>query len=268
MRLQLSPRELGEIDVHMVSDSEGVHVTFFAEQASTGKLLETQLDQLRASLVDSGVHLSGLDIGQHNQSGQKGGGFEQNPNFTQNFSRNFPDAQPASQEKPGLERSLGRSSDVDYFNLIHYFEIKEKDMQVNNVTNASQVTANSTVKTAMAGANKMDSDQFMQILMAQLTHQNPLEPMDNAEMMSQFSQLNSLQELREIHTGMDKLSTSNQVMYLSSLIGKTVKVNRTDGKVVEGIVEGVVIEKDNPQLRIDNEEYPLDDVIEIEGDDL
>jgi flagellar basal-body rod modification protein FlgD len=141
-------------------------------------------------------------------------------------------------------------------------------MQVNNVTNASQVAANSAVKMATASANKMDSDQFMQILMAQLTHQNPLEPMDNAEMMSQFSQLNSLQELREIHTGMDNLSASNQVIYLSSLIGKTVKVNRTDGKVVEGIVEGVVIEKDNPQLRIGNEEYPLEDVIEIEGDDL
>jgi len=141
-------------------------------------------------------------------------------------------------------------------------------MQVNNVTNASQETANSAVRTAMASANKMDSDQFMQILMAQLTHQNPLEPMDNAEMMSQFSQLNSLQELREIHTGMDNLSASNQVIYLSSLIGRTVKVNRTDGKVVEGIVEGVVIEKDNPQVRIGNEEYPLDDVIEIEGDDL
>jgi flagellar basal-body rod modification protein FlgD len=141
-------------------------------------------------------------------------------------------------------------------------------MQVNNVTSASQVTANSAAKTAMASANAMDSNQFMQILMAQLTHQNPLEPMDNAEMMSQFSQLNSLQELREIHTGMDNLSASNQVIYLSSLIGKTVKVNRTDGKVVEGVVEGVVIEKDNPQLRIGNEEYPLDDVIEIEGDDL
>ncbi len=141
-------------------------------------------------------------------------------------------------------------------------------MQVNNVSNASQVTANSAVKPAPVNANKMDSDQFMQILMAQLTHQNPLEPMDNAEMMSQFSQLNSLQELREIHTGMDKLSASNQVIYLASLIGKTVKVNRTDGKTIEGVVEGVVTEKDNPQLRIGNEEYPLEDVIEIKGEDL
>src|SRR5512133_2523506 len=141
-------------------------------------------------------------------------------------------------------------------------------MQVNNVTNASQVMANSAAKTAMTSANTMDSGQFMQILIAQLTHQNPLEPMDNAEMMSQFSQLNSLQELREIHTGMDKVSASNQVMYLASLIGKNVKANRPDGKVIEGIVEGVITEKDNPQLRIGTDEVPLDEVIEVQGEDL
>jgi flagellar basal-body rod modification protein FlgD len=141
-------------------------------------------------------------------------------------------------------------------------------MQVNNVSNASQAAANNAAKTAQTNTNKMDSDQFMQILLAELTHQNPMEPMDNAEMMNQFSQLNSLQELREIHNGMDNLSASNQVIYLSSLIGKTVKINRTDGKVVEGVVEGVVTEKDHPQLRIGDGEYPLDDVIEIEGEDL
>ncbi len=141
-------------------------------------------------------------------------------------------------------------------------------MQVNSVTSASQVSANSTTKAAQTTANKMDSDQFMQILLAQLTHQNPLEPMDNAEMMNQFSQLNSLQELRQIHTDMDNVSASNQVMYLASLIGKHIKANRPDGKVVEGVVDGVITEKDNPQVRIGTEEIPLDEVIEVQAEDL
>lgn len=141
-------------------------------------------------------------------------------------------------------------------------------MQVNSATSASPVTANSAAKQAPTAANKMDSDQFMQILLAQLTHQNPLEPMDNAEMMNQFSQLNSLQELRQIHTGMDQVSSSNQVMYLASLIGKHVKANRPDGKVIEGVVEGVVTEKDNPQVRIGTEEVPLDEIIEVQAEDL
>lgn len=140
-------------------------------------------------------------------------------------------------------------------------------MQVNSIASTTQVSSNNSVNQVHTTANNpLDSAQFMQILMAQLTHQNPLEPMNNAEMMSQFSQLNSLQELREIHTAVDKLSASNQVAYLASLIGKTVKVNRPDGNVLEGVVEEVITEKDNPQLRIGTEDVALSDILEIKGE--
>ena len=141
-------------------------------------------------------------------------------------------------------------------------------MQVNSVTSTNQVSTSSPANLARAASNALDSGQFMQILLAQLTHQNPLEPMNNAEMMTQFSQLNSLQELRDIHVAVDKLSSSNQVLYLASLIGKTVKVNRPDGNFLEGVVEEVITEKDNLQLRIGDEVVSVNDVIEIKGEDV
>lgn len=141
-------------------------------------------------------------------------------------------------------------------------------MQVNSATNAAQTNANSTQQSARTAANAMNADDFMQILLAQMTHQNPLEPMDNAEMTTQFSQLNSLQQLREINGSMEKLAASNQVIYLASLIGKSVKANRTDGKVIEGVVEEVFPEKDNPQLRIGTVKVSLDDVIEVKAEDV
>jgi flagellar basal-body rod modification protein FlgD len=138
-------------------------------------------------------------------------------------------------------------------------------MQVNSVLSQYQVTANNTANTNTAG-NQVDSNQFMQILLAQLTHQNPLEPMDNAEMMSQFSQLNSLQELRGINTSMETVSAVNQASYLASLIGKTVKAQRADGNVIEGVVDGVITEVDNPQIRVGDETVDLIDVLEIKGE--
>jgi flagellar basal-body rod modification protein FlgD len=142
-------------------------------------------------------------------------------------------------------------------------------MEVNSVssaTSASRTFASNTASAAGKTSTSLDSNQFMQILMAQLTHQNPLEPMDSNEMMNQFSQLNSLQELRDIHTAMDKVSVSNQTTYLASLIGKTIKANRSDGKILEGVVDGVLADKDNPQIRIGNELVDLADVIEIKGE--
>ena len=141
-------------------------------------------------------------------------------------------------------------------------------MSVNGVSNTNQVATSNPANLARAASNALDSGQFMQILLAQLTHQNPLEPMNNAEMMTQFSQLNSLQELRDIHVAVDKLTSSNQVLYLANLIGKTVKVNRPDGNYLEGVVEEVITEKGNPQLRIGTEEVSANDIIEIKGEDV
>jgi flagellar basal-body rod modification protein FlgD len=138
-------------------------------------------------------------------------------------------------------------------------------MQVNNVINSYQVTADSMAN-AKTASNELDSSQFMQILLTQLTHQNPLEPMDNAEMMSQFSQLNSLQELRGINSSMETVSATSQTAYMSSLIGKTVKASRADGKIIEGVVEGVVTEVDNPQVLIGDERVDLIDVLEIKAE--
>jgi flagellar basal-body rod modification protein FlgD len=138
-------------------------------------------------------------------------------------------------------------------------------MQVNSVLSSYQVAANNTANSNTA-SNELDSSQFMQILMAQLTHQNPMEPMNNAEMMSQFSQLNSLQELRGINASMETVSATNQTTYLASLIGKTVKAQRADGKIIEGVVDGVITEADNPQIRIGTDTADLVDILEIGGE--
>lgn len=113
MRLQLNPKELGAIEVEMTSGPQGVQVTFFAEQAGTGRLLEAGLNHLRDSLADSGVQLSGLNISQHNSSGQKGGDFDQETVLARRPER---EAMPAEtrQETVRAERVIGQAGEVDY----------------------------------------------------------------------------------------------------------------------------------------------------------
>ncbi|GAP11970.1 flagellar hook-length control protein [Bellilinea caldifistulae] len=76
LRVQLHPQELGGIDIRFASSSQGVHVTVYAEQASTGRLLEAQLNQLRQSLTEAGVNLAQLNIHHENPSHQPQGGFQ------------------------------------------------------------------------------------------------------------------------------------------------------------------------------------------------
>lgn len=74
LHIQLSPQELGAIDIRLVSSVHGVNLTVFTEQANTGRLLEAQINQLRQSLSEAGVQINNLNI-QQNQSGQTQQGF-------------------------------------------------------------------------------------------------------------------------------------------------------------------------------------------------
>jgi flagellar hook-length control protein FliK len=105
---------LGAIEVEVLKDVQGVRVTFFAEQSSTGKLLETQLTQLRQSLVDSGVQLSSVNIGQHSHAGQEGGFQHQNTNFAHTSHREEYQNELHVQERPHTERGTRQTSEVDY----------------------------------------------------------------------------------------------------------------------------------------------------------
>jgi len=106
----------------------------------------------------------------------------------------------------------------------------------------------------------------MQLLMAQLAHQDPLEPMNNAEMLTQFSQLNSLQELRDIRTALQDASASSQTAYLASLLGKTVRFSRPNDQPGEGIVNGILPQSKPPQLLIGDETVNLAEVLFVEAE--
>ncbi|MBI5943515.1 MAG: flagellar hook-length control protein FliK [Chloroflexi bacterium] len=114
MRLQLNPKDLGAIDVQMVRNPQGVSVTFFAEQAATGQLLETQLNQLRQSLKDAGVQLAGLNISQYDQPKQEGGFYKQEPHFSQYSQRSAPQTESAGKERERPERVVRSATEVDY----------------------------------------------------------------------------------------------------------------------------------------------------------
>lgn len=82
MKIHLNPAELGAIELNLVSGANGISVSMVADQASTGKLLENQLSQLRQSLAEAGIQLANLNISQQNMANQ-----QQSATFSQNSQR-------------------------------------------------------------------------------------------------------------------------------------------------------------------------------------
>jgi flagellar basal-body rod modification protein FlgD len=138
-------------------------------------------------------------------------------------------------------------------------------MQISEISNymASSAAASKTGTAAATVGNGIDSNQFLTLLMAQLTHQNPLEPLKDSEMLSQFAQLNSVEELKNIRTLMTEAASANQTGYAASLIGKSIRAALGDGKSLEGTVDSITVESGKLYVHVGKEKALLSDVVEI-----
>lgn len=81
--------------------------------------------------------------------------------------------------------------------------------------------------TGTSAKNNMDpaasQDRFLKLLVAQLNNQDPLNPMDNAQMTTQMAQINTVSGIQELNAtlkGMADQMASSQAMQGTTLIGK------------------------------------------------
>ena len=84
--------------------------------------------------------------------------------------------------------------------------------------------------TAATPSKSLDKDAFMKLLVAQLSHQDPLNPMDGTQMAAQLAQFTTVEQLTQLNTGMATQTAAAQVATLSSqsalsasLIGRQVE---------------------------------------------
>ena len=121
--------------------------------------------------------------------------------------------------------------------------------------------------TAGASASDIQMD-YMNLLVAQLRNQNPLEPLDNKDMAAQLAQFSQLQQMENLNGSFGSVLESVQRSYASSLIGKEVsfKSEAADGtsETRTGEVEEVTIGANGQiLLTVDDQKIDLADVVSI-----
>lgn len=76
--------------------------------------------------------------------------------------------------------------------------------------------------------NKLDKDDYLNLMVTQLKNQDPMKPMDNQEMATQLAQFNSVEQLIAINKTletMNKQQSSGQIDKLTPYLGKSIEVN-------------------------------------------
>ena len=100
-------------------------------------------------------------------------------------------------------------------------------MSVVNPADASDVLSKYRVQQEQTntGSNELGKNEFMELMIAQLKNQNPLEPQDNGEFISQLAQFSSLEEMQGLSGSVDDMASqfrSTQALQASAMVGRTV----------------------------------------------
>ena len=124
------------------------------------------------------------------------------------------------------------------------------------ITNQSTATEQAKTASQKAGG-ALDKDAFLQLLVAQMKYQDPLEPTSNTEYISQLATFSELEEMQNVSASMD-MSRAN------ALVGQYVFMNVTDssGKTTypEGQVDYVVYQGGKIYLSVNEQLYNIDDL--------
>lgn len=129
----------------------------------------------------------------------------------------------------------------------------------------AQLQANEVNATLKAKKGKLpaelDKDSFLKLLVAELRHQDPTQPMNDREFISQMAQFSSLEQMSNMNQAIERLVLRSQTGEAFSLIGKEVEaVDFASQQLVRGVASGVVYRQDGVKIIVGSTEVSLNDI--------
>ncbi len=120
-----------------------------------------------------------------------------------------------------------------------------------------ETTSQSSLSKVNSSNNEMDKDSFLQLLVAQMKYQDPMQPTSNTEYISQYAQFSQVEQIQN-------MASTTELQRASGLVGQQVYIKTTtstgETKYVQGKVDYVVFENNKAYLSINESLYSLDDL--------
>lgn len=117
-------------------------------------------------------------------------------------------------------------------------------MNVNSATDTTNKSSSLNETTPPTSSNSVDYNTFLQLLIAEMKNQDPTNPMDTSQYMSQFAQLSTVEQAMQTNSKLDALLSSQSLSQANGLIGKTVSFTDSTGATFSGKVVSVSINSD------------------------
>jgi flagellar basal-body rod modification protein FlgD len=130
-------------------------------------------------------------------------------------------------------------------------------MSVSSIASSTNTSSTSGGKSALTGFAALTSQDFMTMLLAELKNQDPTQPVSNAELLQQLSQMQSLQSNVELNSTLTSFSSNQQFASGASFLGKFVTGTDNNKKPVSGIADGVFMQNGTLTIGVGSSSIPI-----------
>lgn len=141
---------------------------------------------------------------------------------------------------------------------------------MNPVSSISGSTSAATVDRGPRELKDMNIDQFLKLIITELQNQDPLNPMNNTELLQQLGQIRQISSTTQLSQTLEAVIAGQNMATATTLIGKKVSALSNDQREVTGVVDrvSVVTEEGNTgrrtvTLHIGEAQIRLENVREI-----
>jgi len=111
------------------------------------------------------------------------------------------------------------------------------------------IDALANISSAVSQNARLGMEDFLKVLLTQLTYQDPLKPMDNQQFMAQMAQFTSLEQTQQLNAKLEQLINNQASLQSIGLIGRTVEVSSNSGTLV-GTVSALSFRDKSPVLAL------------------
>jgi len=130
----------------------------------------------------------------------------------------------------------------------------------NTYTSASPLDAGTN---ARVPTKTLGQEDFLKLLVAQMTNQDPLNPKSDLDSIAQMAQFSALEQNKAVQAELAALRNDQQVLNANALLGQTVGLQTDTGVVARGVVSAVQIEAGTPKIVVNGLPFELSRVTAI-----
>lgn len=131
------------------------------------------------------------------------------------------------------------------------------------VSNAVMTDENAVPGSMRIPSKILEQDDFLKLLVAQLTTQDPMNPREDTQFIAQMAQFSALEQARSTQQEIARMRADQLFLQANSLIGRLVHLQVGEEETAAGLVEAVQMEAGTPKLVVNGVRYDLGQVLSV-----